>query len=319
MSWAAQSERGTPWLLRTGLATVRRCGATAGRAIVLGSVAWFLATSPQARRASRDYLGRALGRAATWREVARHFDQFGWAILDRVMLLTGPADAYRIEVEGLEALLATLRRGQGALLLGAHLGSFEVLRSLASRAPVPVWALMYQRNAGALTALLDQVAPELRERVIEIGDTASMLRARECVERGEIVGILADRAPPGHRPVPACFLGATAPFPAGPFILAATLRAPVFLFYAVRVGKRRYRIGIEPFAEKVALRREQRMADLRFYVERYAAALEGWCRAYPYQWFNFFPFWDSDFDDARDGAPAPVAAAPARLSQPRPG
>ena len=185
---------------------------------------------------------------------------------------------------------------------------------MAADAPVPVWALMYRRNGGALTALLDQAAPGLRERIIEIGDTASMLRARECLDRGEMVGILADRGPSGHRTIPIPFLGSPAPFPTGPILVAATLGAPVFLCYAIRVAPRRYRIGIEPFADRVILRRERRAADLAEHIACYAAALERLCRAHPYQWFNFFPFW-TDPHASDKARPVSAASAPA----PRPG
>ena len=322
MSWSAEAERGSALLTRAGLALVQGFGWPAGRVIASASAAWFLLRSPTARRASADYLQRILGRPATWADVARHFDQFASGVLDRVLLLSGRDALYAIEVDGLEKLLAVLEEGRGAILLGAHLGSFEVLRTLARRAPVPVWALMYRRNAGALTALLDRLAPHLRDRIIEIGDTASLIRARECVERGEIVGILADRAPEGHRSVPAAFLGGTAHFPAGPFVLAATLAAPVFLCHAVRVGKRRYRIGMAPFADRVVLRRSQREADLRRVVACYADSIAELCRAYPFQWFNFFPFWESPYFEAHDapsGPANPRAAPAARLRSARPG
>ncbi len=308
MSWAAARERGAPWLLRLGFSVVRRGGWLAGRAIAAAAARWFLLTAPAARRASRDYLGRVLGRPATLGDVAQHFASFAAAILDRVMLLSGRQAAFRIEADGLAALTATVAEGRGAILLGAHLGSFEVLRGLACQSPAPVWALMYRRNAGGLTALMDRIAPQLRERVIEIGDTASMLRARECIERGEVVGILADRAPPGHRRVEASLLGGPVRLPSGPFVLAATLGAPVFVFRAVRVGARHYRIGIEPFAGRVVLSRERRYADLQWHVQLYADWLGRSCRTHPFQWFNFFPFWDAD-PDADPARPAAAAAA----------
>ena len=88
------------------------------------------------------------------------------------------------------------------------------------------------------------------------------------------------------------FLGSPAPFPAGPFILAASMAAPVVLFYGLRTGPRRYRIRFQPFAERLVLRRASRAEDLRHWVAAYAAALETACRAHPFNWFNFFPFWD---------------------------
>ena len=178
-----------------------RGGRAAGVVLVWGATAWYLLVARDARAASRDYLRRVLGRPARLRDVARHFHGFAHAVLDRALLLGGREADFAIRTEGVDALLATLAQGRGCILLGAHLGSFEVLRAVARQAPVPVWALMYRQNTGAATRLLDRLAPGLRDRVLEIGDTASMIRARECLERGEMVGILGDRAPPGHRMV----------------------------------------------------------------------------------------------------------------------
>lgn len=317
MTWAAQQERANPWLARAAVTLARRGGWTVGRALTVPATCWFLLTSRAGRHASRDYLGRVLGRPATWRDVARHFDHFACSVLDRVMLLAGQDDAYEVSTDGFEQLVHVLREGKGCILLGAHLGSFEVLRMLARHAPVAAWALMYRRNGGALTAVLDELAPSLRAHVLEIGDTASMLQARECIERGEILGILADRAPPGHPVVPTPFLGEIAPFPSGPFVLASVLGAPVFLFHAVRTGRRRYAVAIERFADRIVLRREQREADLRSVVCRYAAALERMCRAHPLEWFNFFQFWNSD--DPRSGPAQHAAPASSRLAGTRTG
>ena len=232
-----------------------------------------------------------LGRPARLSDVARHFHSFARAVIDRTLLLAGRSDAFTIQTQGLDTVLHTLAQGRGCIMLGAHHGSFEVLRRVAQHAPVPVWALMYRRNAGALTTLLDHMAPGLHRRVLDVGDTASMIQARECVQRGEIVGILGDRAPPGHRMERVPFLGEPASFPSGPLILASMLEAPVLLFHAVRTGPRTYQARFEPFADRVVLHRETRSHDLHTVITRYAAAIEQQCQAHPYQWFNFFPFW----------------------------
>ena len=291
-----------------------RLGWLAGRAMLLPVTAWFLLTGRSARAASREYLGRALDRPARLADVARHFDTFSAAVLDRVFLIADRTERYRITAEGLGLVDTVVAKGRGCVLLGAHLGSFEVLRSLRHRAPAPVRPVMYRRNAGALTALLDRLAPDLRDSIIEIGDPDSMLRVKESVDRGEIVGILADRSPGTHKKVAAPFLGSPAAFPVGPFILAHSVGAPVVLFRAVRLGPRRYHVRFEPFADRIVLRRASRDRDLQDWVGRYAAWLEASCRAHPYNWFNFFPFWDLPAELARDANldPAGVgAAAPA--------
>ena len=309
--WAARQEGGSTLLLRAMLFVALRLGWWAGRAMLLPVTAWFLLTGRSARAASCEYLGRVLGRPARLIDVARHFDAFSTAVLDRVFLIADRTDRYQITAEGLDLVDTVVARGRGCVLLGAHLGSFEVLRSLRHRAPAPVRPVMYRRNAGALTDLLDRLAPDLRASIIEIGDPDSMLRVKESVDRGEIVGILADRSPGSQKKVVVPFLGSPAAFPAGPFILAHSVGAPVVLFRAVRTGPRRYQVRFEPFADRLALRRASRDRDMREWVGRYAAWLEDSCRAHPYNWFNFFPFWDVPAELARDANDDPAVAGAA--------
>ena len=302
--WAERPERGGRLVVNALLWLVLTLGARASGWVVLPLSLWFLATSGAARAASHEYLTRVLGRPARLRDMLRHFHTFGSAILDRVFLLAGRTAGFSVAAEGLDLVADTVARGRGCVLLGGHLGSFEVLRSLAAQAPAPVWALMYRGNAGALTDALERLNPGLRHSVIEIGDAAGMLRVSECIARGEIVGILADRIPsvgePGHRvdnrQVAVPFLGSKALFPAGPFVLAAVLGAPVVLFHGVRTGPQRYAVRFQPFADRVVLRRATRTADLRAIVGGYAMALERACRTYPFNWFNFFAFWEHGED-----------------------
>ena len=198
----------------------------------------------------------------------------------------------------------TDRRGEGwGAAVTAHLTRLAVADA---GAPVELAVLMHEANARRVQALATAFGgPRHGAAVIPLGTTEAMLRAHECLERGGMVGLLADRAPLGHPTVPAAFLGGTAHFPSGPFVLASLLGAPVFTFRGVRTGTRRYHVSLALFDHRVVLRRASRAADLGCYVQRYAAALERACRAHPLQWFNFFPFWEHD-----DAKPAQPAAAP---------
>ena len=275
---------------------VTTLGAPIGRVLLLPIVLWFMLSAPGARAASRDYLARVLGRPAGLWDVVRHFHAFARSILDRGLLLLGRADARAMVVEGIPHIEAALAHGRGCLLLGAHLGGFEALRAVGQQAPARVRPMMYRDNAGALTALMDRLAPGLLADVIALGRPSAMLEAREAVARGEIVGMLADRghaAAGGGRWVTVPFLGTPAAFPAGPFALAHALGAPVLLFRAVRTQDGGWLVQFEPFADRIVLRRgPDRARDLQAYVGRYAAALEQACRAHPFQWFNFYPFWE---------------------------
>jgi predicted LPLAT superfamily acyltransferase len=281
------------WITRT-------LGWHVGQALLVPITVYFFLASPQARAASRDYLVRVLGRPATRIDIVRHLFTFASVILDRVFLLSGQLRGYHVDVQGLQNLTRILDRGSGCILFGAHIGSFDVLRSIGRDAPVRVRPLMYRRHWGATTSLLEALDPALAAAIIEIGRPDTMLRVQNSVAKGEIVGILADRAAGEGRFVQVPFLGSPASFPAGPFVVAGLLAVPVVLFYGIRTGPRRYRVQFEPFADRLLLRRATRQQDLADAIARYAASMEAVCKAHPFNWFNFYPFWQKPDEAQQD-------------------
>lgn len=294
-AWASTPERGNAAVLRLMARIALGLGWHAGHALLHPVTLFFLATSPAGqKRAARRYLTRALGRRAGWRDLWRLYFCFASTLLDRVFLLTGRTAGYRVEVEGLDILRDAVARGQGQVLLGAHMGSFDALRAIGGAgAPVEVRMLMHP-GGGAADALFDSLDPGRAASVIALGRPEAMLAAREVLERGGVIGLLADRAPRGERMLPVDFLGAPAPLPGGPMTVAAILRAPVVLGFGLWLGPRRYLLRFEPFAEAIDLPRGEREAALRTWLARYADRLGGVCRAHPYNWFNFYDFWGEE-------------------------
>lgn len=296
--WTAAPERGSTAALRLMLWILRRLGRRAGQALLPPIAGYFLATSPRQRAAARDYLGRALGRRAGLRDLYRLYFAFASTILDRVFLAAGPeasaAAGYRIAVEGLDVLQGHIAAGRGCLLLGAHLGSFEALRAVADAGcPVEVSVLMHEANAARVKAFFDAIGgPRRAAAIIPLGWADSMLRVREALAAGGLVGLLADRAPRGEKVVRVPFFGAPAPLPAGPHVLAAMLGAPVVLAFGLWLGPGRYLVRFESFAGPMALPREGRETAVAALAARYAARLEALCREHPYNWFNFFDVWE---------------------------
>jgi predicted LPLAT superfamily acyltransferase len=293
-SWTAAPERGTDDALRLMLWILRRLGWRAGHALLHPIAAYFLVSSPRQRAHARAYLRRALGRRPRLLDLYRLWFAFASTILDRVFLTSGRTAGYRIEVEGLDALKATLAEGRGCLLLGAHFGSFEALRAVADAgSPVELAVLMHEANARRVQALATAFGgPRHAAAVIPLGTADAMLRAHECLGRGGMVGLLADRRPHGERVAGVPFLGAPAPLPLGPHVLAGMLGAPVMLAFGVWQGPRRYLVRFEPFADAGTPGRGNRGAAAAERAARYAARLGEMCRAHPYNWFNFHDFWE---------------------------
>ncbi len=294
------------WLIRS---IARHGGRRLGRACLYLITPYFLVRRGPERRASRAWLSRALGRPATIMEVARHIHTFAATILDRIFLLSGELQRFAISIEGLPALDAQLRAGRGVLLFGSHLGSFEVLRVLACARPdLGLRVVLDKGHNPAMTELLDALNPRVAATVIDAGrpGTEILMAIDEALREGCMVALLVDRAQPGEPAQDVPFFGAPAPFPLAPWQVAAVLGAPVMLAFGLYRGGNRYDLRFEPFSDGEAVPRPERRAHVAALIRRYAARLEDLGRRYPYNWFNFYDYWDThsargDHEAARGG------------------
>ena len=252
-----------------------------------------------ARRASRDYL-RRVGQSAGFGNVVRHLHTFAQVSLDRLFFLTGRLKPFRFEQRNHELLVKAAQSGRGVLLLGAHLGSFEVMRCRAKELGVPINVVVDFTNAERVNSVLRSLAPDIDTRLISLGKdpVTTMLAIKSAIDRGELVAILGDRQPPvtrgqlgNARVVVTPFLGADAAFPAGPWLLAHALRCPVYFVAGVYTRPNHYALHFELLADEVRLDRHERAAALERYARSYASMLETYTRSAPLNWFNFYDFW----------------------------
>lgn len=294
-AWAHTPERSNLFLLRIMVWISMRLGRRASRVVLHGIAAYFLLFAPDSRRASARYLRRALGNEPRWRDVYRHFFTFATTIHDRIYLVNRCFDLFDFEVHGEEALRRLLAGGKGLFLMGAHLGSFEVIRAIGWKyADLRVAMVMHQGNAQKIMAVLTAINPRAAQDIIGMGHVDSMLRVRERLDDGCVVGMLADRTPGGEALRPVRILDADANLPVGPFRMAALLQRPVVFMTGLYLGGNRYAIHFDILADFSAVARGQRDAAVEEAIIRYAAFLDRYCRQAPYNWFNFFDFWQTD-------------------------
>ncbi|MCF6353809.1 MAG: hypothetical protein L3J26_01690 [Candidatus Polarisedimenticolaceae bacterium] len=293
--WVSQKERGTPFALRLILWIAQHLGRGFARLFLYPITLYFLLIAKPQRMASQQYLNRILGRPATLSDVARHIHCFASTILDRVFLLADRSSEFEIKRHNPEEVYNLIDQGQGCLLLGAHLGSFEVLRAPAiNERKLPLKILMYPNHNEQISKIFMELNPEVAETVLPLGEMDTMLRVADAVADGKAVAMLGDRAIGSEKSVDCRFLGKVAKFPAGPMLLASVLKVPVILFVGLHMGGNRYELYFEKLADRVVVDRKQRDADLQKWVQRYADRLEHYARKAPNNWFNFYDFWDKD-------------------------
>ncbi len=295
--WIAARERGSSGMLRLMAFVSLRLGRTLSRTALYGIAVYFFLFAPRARRNARRYLRLALGHAPNARERFRQVLNFATTIHDRVYLINDQHDLFDVTVEGEDMMRAQLAGGRGALLMGAHIGSFEVMRSLARRqAGLHVAMAMYEENARKISGILAAINPKFEPDIISLGRIDAMLSIAARLDRGALVGMLGDRTL-GDEPVqPVTLLGKRAYLPTGPMRAASILRCPVIFMVGLYRGKRRYHVVFAPVADFSATPPKGRAEAVRAAIERYAALLDQYCRSDPFNWFNFFDFWREHTD-----------------------
>ena len=292
--WSERPEGGSPRIIAASIALVRHLGRGVSR-LLLGPTAlyYFLRRGPE-RRASRAFLGRAFGRPARSWEVLRHIYAYSATMLDRVFLLTESFRRFDVRVHGLDDLHRQLDRGRGVLLLGAHIGSFEVLRTLGKQRPdVRICVVMDRNQTPGMTAALHALNPAIAANIIDAGadPSALALAIHEAARSGALIGLLGDRARPGEAVHDAEFFAEPAAFPVAPYLLASLLELPVVLAFGLYRGGNRYDLYFEVLAAELRLSRAARAAELGAWAQRFAARLEHYTRLAPYNWFNLYDFW----------------------------
>lgn len=267
------------------------------RAILYPITLYYLLFSPAQCRASRRYLTRVLEREPNLKDLARHIHCFASTILDRVYFMTSQFDRFNIHFVNRHIPRQFTRSSRGFILLGSHFGSFEVLRTYASKKqPMPIRILMYEGQNPMIVQVLNALNPELSEMVIPLQAPDCLLQVRDALDRGSAVGMLGDRTMDNkkEKTVQCRLLGETVTLPAASILIAAAVGVPVVVFFGVYKGGNRYELHFELLAEKIRLDRGDKMAQIQQWMQKYVDILEYQMRTHPYNWFNFYDYWHDE-------------------------
>lgn len=296
-NWKTQSERGNMFVLRLITWIALHLGRRVTRCILVPVVAYFFISSPRARRASARFLSRIPNQPHGVKAIFQHLYVFATVTLDRVYFLNGRLDLFNIEIKDENNVaLGTAASGAGLFLMGAHFGSFESVRSIARDYPsLKMVLLMYEENARNIKQLLHAINPNVQQEIISLGQPRAMLQVKEQINDGALIGVLADRSLDAIGNTRVNFLGFEANFPTGPFRLAAILQHPVYFMTGVFEGDNRYSVYLEPIVD-FSISAENKDTAVNQAMMRYVELLEKHCKNAPYNWFNYFDFWQENTD-----------------------
>ncbi|MGD8118834.1 glycosyltransferase family 2 protein [Vibrio sp. TRT 29B02] len=315
--WSKRQEQGTIFGIKLLLAIYSLLGRKVFNLILKVVIGYYHLVGKDAKQASEIYLSQLKSYAQQHSfelpeklDSYHHLLSFGHTMLDKLAAWKGDFSVENLTIHGQENFQRMVDNKQGVVILGSHLGNIELCRALGRRhSHIKINALVFTEHAERFNSVMKAVNPSSELNLIQVSsmgpDTAILLQQK--IEQGEWIVIVGDRTSTSKesRSVWADFLGKPAPFPQGPFMLAAILKAPVYLLFGLRddsSDKPHFNVYFEPFREQIVLPRKERQAALQQVVQDYAQRLQHYTLQAPLQWYNFFNFWtlsNQQDDDAK--------------------
>jgi predicted LPLAT superfamily acyltransferase len=292
------------WFFITAL---RLLGLRLTYALLVPPAIYFSFVSPDVP-ATMDFHRRVFGPQTWWKRrwlVFKHFLSFGRALIDRTAILSGDRRHFSFSFDGEHHLRDAVAEGRGVLLLTAHVGNWEAAGALLSRLEVPINVTGFDNESAEVRSLLNQ-ASKAKFRLLPLtGSPTDVIPLVAALRRGEVVAMLGDRAY-GSPSADVPFLGGTAAFPTGAYVMAAIAGAPLVHVFSLGEPRGHYHFFAFPPQRPKMPPHHQRDAYLRDCAARFSGDLETVLKRDPLQWYNFFPFW-------RQPAAAPPPQTPAKL------
>jgi len=294
-AWQSLPERSNAFWLHAITWIALRLSRTMSRFLLFPITAYFLIFRNRTLEASRRYLRAVLGREPGWTDSFRQYHTFACTLVDRLFVLSARDQCLDIRVHGLEVLERYTSTGTSCLLVGAHLGSFEIIRAVGrTRRGLRVKAMMYEEGTPQITRLYRTLNPALHEDIIPVGGPGTLLGLDQHMAGGGLLALLGDRCVSGDKRVQCPFFGEPVWLPQTPVVLSQILHLPLLLFVCLHTGWGRYDVYFEDLGDYRPLPREAREAEARRVMRRYAERLEHYSRMAPYNWFNFHDVWQTE-------------------------
>jgi KDO2-lipid IV(A) lauroyltransferase len=244
------------------------------------------------RRASKN-LRAAFGPGVSRKWIAdtlrECFVAFGRSLMETLRLpaLTD-AELRRIVVcEGAERIDRALSRGNGVLILSAHMGAWEVLAAwLGLKTGRPFHAIGRRMSVEAYDEVL--VGTRRRAGVETVYQDEGPRKTLGILRENRPLGILVDQDVPQLDSVFVEFFGRAAHTPTAPVALARTTGAALLPVLITWSGHR-HRVRVYPEIELV--RTGDRRADTVENTQRWSRVVERAIREHPSQWAWFHQRW----------------------------
>ncbi|RYZ93026.1 MAG: hypothetical protein EOO68_22120, partial [Moraxellaceae bacterium] len=248
-------------------------------------MAYFFLFNSLARNSSLEFLQTHAkkyptfwNRTPTYGDVFTHIYSFGQSVLDKLLAWSTPITESEFDVANEDLLAEFMKKENGQLIIGSHLGNMEYCRGFVQRyKEKTINALVYDQHSANFVNAMQHLNPQSRINIYQVNelDIALILQLKNKIDAGEWLFIAGDRIPLSgeERTVTVEFLGRPTQLPIGPYMLAKVLQCEVQLMFSYRKNGKVF-FELVPFAEQVIIARKDDGKSIHSYAQRYADALE---------------------------------------------
>jgi predicted LPLAT superfamily acyltransferase len=239
---------------------------------------------------------RHLGKKTSFADVYKHFFSFGVNLIDRYAFLIGKQSLFKFESIREDLIVSALEGKKGAILLGAHIGNWEIAGNLLSdRIQADIHYVMVDAEKSDVRNVLQNALQHRKIKAIPVGTDGLelMMSVRNALKNNGLVCMHGDRTV-GQKDAEHSFLGEPVRFPLGPFAIAAATGAPIIPVIVTKHGLLKYTFKAYAPMQFDGVTAENRDKYIFTAMERYVGILEQVVKESPYQWFNFYDYWFAD-------------------------
>lgn len=285
--WSGQS-KGSLLGYRIFAFSIRKLGLRFSYFILYFVALYYFLFSWKSTKSIKKYFRERLkySKSKTLFSVYKSYYVFGQTLIDRIAISSGMKDKFTYEFDGVEKIRETLDKGNGGVLISAHIGNFEISEyffdDFDENMQINVVTTDLEREQ--IKNYLQGLSIKSRAKYILIKDDMSHIFSfNNALSQNEFICITGDRYVDGSKYLELDFLGEAARFPAGPFLIGSKLKVPVLFVYVMKESRFHYHL--------YAREAEVDYKNERVLLESYRDNVTSMVEKYPLQWFNYFDFW----------------------------
>jgi predicted LPLAT superfamily acyltransferase len=229
-------------------------------------------------------------------KTCRNHFLFGQVVLDRFAVFAGRKNDFEIEITGNEYYEQLAGGEKGFIIVGSHVGNFEIAGYLLNAGKKRINALVYGGETQIVQQNRSKILMENNIRIVPVStDMSHLFIANAALANGEIVSMHADRVFGSSKSVECRFMKGKADFPVGAFALAVNTNVEILAVFCLKESAKKYKIFVQPISRSHCEPEPQPAKSKKKIIENlvfsYAAELENIVKQYPEQWFNYYKFW----------------------------